>query len=71
MVLGANGVQDGSRFAASVESSSHANFKDTILKVEEGSTQVTLKELAPVRLIKNKFYQDIHDLYAKSPSSQD
>ena len=71
MVLGADGVQVGSRFAASVESSSHDNFKETILKVEEGSTQVTLKELAPVRLIKNKFYQDIQDLYAKSPTPED
>ncbi len=71
MVLGADGVQVGSRFAASVESSSHDNFKDTILKVEEGSTQVTLKELAPVRLIKNKFYQDLQDLYSKSPTPED
>jgi enoyl-[acyl-carrier protein] reductase II len=71
MVLGADGVQVGSRFAASLESSSHNNFKDTILQVEEGSTQVTLKELAPVRLIKNKFYQDIQDLYAKSPTPDD
>ena len=71
MVLGADGVQVGSRFAASVESSSHDNFKDTILQVEEGSTQVTLKELAPVRLIKNKFYQDVQDLYAKCPTPED
>lgn len=71
MVLGADGVQVGSRFAASLESSSHANFKDTILQVEEGSTQVTLKELAPVRLIKNKFYQDLQDLYAKCPTPED
>ena len=71
MVLGADGVQVGSRFAASVESSAHDNFKETILKVEEGSTQVTLKELAPVRLIKNKFYQDLQDLYAKCPTPED
>ena len=71
MVLGADGVQVGSRFAASLESSSHDNFKDTILQVEEGSTQVTLKELAPVRLIKNKFYQDVQDLYAKCPTPED
>ena len=68
MVLGADGVQVGSRFAASIESSSHDNFKDTILQVEEGSTQLTLKELAPVRLIKNKFYQDVQDLYATCPT---
>ena len=71
MVLGADGVQVGSRFAASLESSSHSNFKDTILQVEEGSTQVTLKELAPVRLIKNKFYQDVQDLYTKCPTPED
>ena len=70
MVLGADGVQVGSRFAASVESSAHDNFKETILKVEEGSTQVTLKELAPVRLIKNKFYQDLQDLYTKCPTPE-
>jgi enoyl-[acyl-carrier protein] reductase II len=71
MVLGADGVQVGSRFAASFESSSHDNFKETILKVEEGSTQVTLKELAPVRLIKNKFYDDIQDLYTKCPTPEE
>ena len=71
MVLGADGVQVGSRFAASVESSAHDNFKETILKVEEGSTQVTLKELAPVRLIKNKFYQDLQDLYTKCPTPEE
>ncbi|WP_432670036.1 NAD(P)H-dependent flavin oxidoreductase [Flavobacterium sp. SM2513] len=70
MVLGADGVQVGSRFAASIESSSHDNFKDTILQVEEGSTQLTLKELAPVRLIKNKFYQDVQDLYATCPTPE-
>lgn len=71
MVLGADGVQVGSRFAASVESSSHDDFKQTIVDLEEGGTQVTLKELAPVRLIKNKFYQDIQELYAKCPTPDD
>jgi len=65
LILGADGIQMGSRFAASEEASSHENFKKTILDVVEGDTQLTLKELAPVRLIKNKFYQDIQDLYAK------
>jgi enoyl-[acyl-carrier protein] reductase II len=65
MVLGADGVQVGSRFAASVESSAHKNFKQTIIDVKEGGTQLTLKELAPVRLIKNKFYQDVQELYEK------
>ena len=71
MVLGADGVQVGSRFAASFESSAHDDFKKTIVDLEEGGTQVTLKELAPVRLIKNKFYQDIQELYSKSPTVDD
>ena len=71
MVLGADGVQMGSRFAASNESSSHENFKKTILNVKEGDTQLTLKELAPVRLIKNKFYNDIQELYLKCPTSDE
>lgn len=71
MVLGADGIQMGSRFAASVESSAHENFKQTIINVKEGDTQVTLKELAPVRLIKNKFYHDIQELYQKCPSVED
>jgi enoyl-[acyl-carrier protein] reductase II len=71
MVLGADGVQVGSRFAASTESSAHNNFKETIVKVKEGDTQLTLKELAPVRLIKNKFYQDVQELYEKCPSKED
>lgn len=71
MVLGADGVQMGSRFAASFESSAHENFKKTIIDTQEGDTQLTLKELAPVRLIKNKFYNDIQDLYSKCPSPED
>jgi len=71
MVLGADGVQVGSRFAASVESSAHENFKNRIIETKEGETQVTLKELAPVRLIKNKFYQDIQDLYSKCPTKEE
>ncbi|MFV8367937.1 NAD(P)H-dependent flavin oxidoreductase [Flavobacterium sp. LB2R40] len=71
MVLGADGVQVGSRFAASLESSAHDNFKNTIINVKEGDTQLTLKELAPVRLIKNKFYQDIQDLYEKCPTKEE
>ena len=71
MILGADGVQVGSRFAASIESSAHDNFKETIVKVNEGDTQLTLKELAPVRLIKNKFYQDIQELYQKNPTKEE
>jgi enoyl-[acyl-carrier protein] reductase II len=71
MVLGADGVQVGSRFAASTESSAHENFKNTIINCKEGETQVTLKELAPVRLIMNKFYNDIQELYKTNPSVED
>jgi enoyl-[acyl-carrier protein] reductase II len=71
MILGADGVQMGSRFAASTESSAHNDFKQTILETKEGDTQVTLKELAPVRLIKNKFYQDLQELYTKCPSTDE
>lgn len=71
MTLGADGVQLGSRFAASLESSAHENFKQTILETNEGDTILTLKELAPVRLIKNKFYDDIKDLYDNCPTKED
>jgi enoyl-[acyl-carrier protein] reductase II len=71
MILGADGVQVGSRFAASLESSAHNNFKETIVNTKEGGTQLTLKELAPVRLVKNKFYQDVVELYEKGPSKED
>jgi enoyl-[acyl-carrier protein] reductase II len=71
MVLGADGVQMGSRFAASVESSAHIDFKKTILETQEGETLVTLKELAPVRLIKNKFFNDIQEAYANCASVDD
>jgi enoyl-[acyl-carrier protein] reductase II len=71
MILGADGVQMGSRFVASTESSAHDNFKKIVIETGEGETQLTLKELAPVRLIKNKFYDDIQELYTKSPSKED
>ena len=71
MILGADGVQMGSRFAASFESSAHENFKKTIVDVKEGDTQLTLKELAPVRLIKNKFFNDVQELYSKCPTNED
>ncbi len=60
MILGADGVQMGSRFAASEEASSHVNFKEEIVKAQDGSTQLTLKDITPVRLIKNKFYDEIN-----------
>ena len=63
MALGANGVQMGSRFVASEESSAHINFKKKVLETEDGGTDLTLKELIPVRLIKNDFYHRIRALY--------
>lgn len=71
LVLGADGVQIGSRFVASVESSAHDNYKNMVTKAQEGDTQLTLKELAPVRLLKNNFYSKIEDLYSKNPSKND
>ena len=71
MVLGADAVQIGSRFVASDEASSHPNFKNEVVRAKEGDTQLTLKELAPVRLLKNKFYQDVQELYKANPSKED
>lgn len=71
MVLGADGVQMGTRFAMTEESSSHENFKQLLTKVGEGDTIVTLKELAPVRLIKNEFYQQIQKVYEKGTSVEE
>tara|TARA_R110000868_G_scaffold1389_18_gene10784 strand:- start:4155 stop:5096 length:942 start_codon:yes stop_codon:yes gene_type:complete len=71
MVLGADGVQVGSRFVASHESSAHQAFKQLVVNSKEGDTQLTLKELAPVRLIKNKFYNDVQELYKKSPTVEE
>ena len=71
MALGADGVQIGSRFVASTESSAHEAFKHAVVSAKEGDTQLTLKELAPVRLLKNKFYQDLQVLYKKTPSPDD
>lgn len=68
MILGADGVQVGSRFVASEESSAHQAFKQVVVDAKEGDTQLTLKELAPVRLIKNKFYNELQELYKTSPT---
>lgn len=70
MILGAEGVQIGSRFVASEESSAHHSFKQMVIDAKEGDTQLTLKELAPVRLIKNKFYEEIQNLYKTSPTTE-
>lgn len=65
MALGADGVQVGSRFVCTQESSAHPNFKQRILAAQEGETVLTLKELAPVRLIRNKFFSDLQQAYAR------
>lgn len=64
MALGADGVQIGSRFVASEESSAHLNFKNTVVNAKEGDTVLTLKELTPVRLVKNPFYEKVQQAYA-------
>ena len=68
LALGAEGVQIGSLFAASEESSGHENFKDSILEAKDGDTALTLKKLIPVRLIKNEFYQEVRDLEVRGGS---
>ena len=70
MTLGADAVQVGSRFAASEESSAHQLFKQAIVEAQEGDTTLTLKELAPVRLIKNKFYNEVAALYQTGPTKE-
>jgi len=70
MVLGADGVQVGSRFVASEESSAHRAFKKMVVDAQEGDTLLTLKELAPVRMLKNKFFDEVMDLYTKNPTKE-
>ena len=71
MALGAEGVQVGSRFVATPEASSHSNFKEEILKAEQGATILTLKELTPVRMMKNPFYKKIQNLYQNGASIEE
>ncbi|PIF44763.1 enoyl-[acyl-carrier protein] reductase II [Chryseobacterium sp. 52] len=63
MILGADGVQIGSRFAATTEASAHENWKKKITELNEGDTHLTLKELAPVRMVKNKFFGELEGIY--------
>jgi len=70
MSLGADGVQIGSLFASSKESSAHDNFKDQILSAKDGDTKLTLKEITPVRLLKNDFYNKILDAYNNNASKE-
>ncbi len=69
--LGADGVQIGSRFAVSKESSAHINFKNQVIKSKEGDTTLTMKDITPVRLLKNEFYQNIKELYAQKKSKEE
>lgn len=71
LILGADAVQVGTRFVASHEASSHIKFKEEVIKAKEGATQLTLKELAPVRMIKNKFFEDVQKLYAKGTNPEE
>ncbi|MDA9228072.1 nitronate monooxygenase [Flavobacteriales bacterium] len=71
MCLGADGVQIGSLFAASKESSAHENFKRKIIESKLGDTQLTLKELTPVRLLKNEFYEKIQNAYNSNYSKEE
>ena len=68
MILGADGVQIGSRFAATFEASAHDHWKQKIVETKEGDTQLTLKELAPVRLVKNKFFYELEEIYKNGKS---
>lgn len=71
MILGADAVQVGSRFVATPESSGHDNFKNMVVEAQEGATHLTLKELAPVRLLKNKFHADVMNAYANNATVED
>lgn len=70
MILGADGVQVGSRFVASEESSAHHAFKKMVVDAKEGDTLLTLKELAPVRMLKNKFFEEVMALYKTNPTKE-
>lgn len=71
MVMGAEGVQMGSRFVASEEASSHINFKNAVINSNEGDTILTLKQLTPVRLIKNNFYKQVQEAENKGASVEE
>ena len=71
MALGAEAVQIGSRFIATPESSAHQKFKDYILNSKEGDTELTLKELTPVRLMKNEFYQEVQNAYQNCATKEE
>jgi enoyl-[acyl-carrier protein] reductase II len=70
MIMGAEGVQMGSRFVASEEASSHPEFKKTVINSQEGDTVLTMKQLTPVRLLRNKFYQQVQEAEWKGASPE-
>ena len=69
--LGADGSQIGSRFAASVESSAHEKFKQRIIELDEGETVLTMKQLTPVRLVRNAFYKQVQDAETRGASQEE
>lgn len=71
MTLGADAVQVGSRFVATHEASSHLAFKEAVVQAQEGATHLTLKELAPVRMMRNKFWNDVQELYKSAPTPEE
>lgn len=71
MALGADGVQIGSRFVASTECSAHINFKQKVLEAKDGDTKLTLKELVPVRLLRNEFSEKVETAYQNNASKED
>lgn len=71
MVLGADGVQVGSRFVASEEASSHLAFKEAVIHAREGDTHLSMKDVVPVRLLKNKFYEQVRELEARGASKEE
>jgi enoyl-[acyl-carrier protein] reductase II len=71
MVMGAEGVQMGSRFVCSEEASSHLNFKEAVIKAAEGDTMLSMKKTVPVRLLKNKFFEEINTAELRGASAEE
>ena len=71
LILGADAVQMGSRYVATLESSAHEAFKSAVLAAQEGDTTLTLKELTPVRLLHNAFYREVQEAYARGAAPEE
>lgn len=71
MILGADGVQMGTRFAVAKESSAHNNFKTSIIELKEGETKLSLKKLAPTRLVKNRFFEQVNEAECRGASTEE